>query len=145
MNTLLVRLISRLLLMPSFVVAVAVLVKGYAQPGDGFSAGVIAAMGLLLQYIAFGFEMIEAHLPVRHAAWLATGGLALALATVFVPPLFGYPALTHFPRPGEPVIHAGLLAVHTAVLFDIGVFALVLGFSISVLRWIARAGREAEA
>lgn len=145
MNSLLVRLISRLLLMPSFVVAFAVLFKGYAQPGDGFSAGVIAAMGILLQYIAFGFETVEEDLPVRHAAWLATGGLALALTTVFVPPLLGYPILTHFPRPGETVIHFGLFAIHTAVLFDVGVFLLVLGFSVSALRWIAQAGREVEA
>ena len=131
--------------MPSFVIAIAVLIKGYAQPGDGFSAGVIAAMGVLLQYIAFGFEKVEEDLPVRHAAWLATGGLALALVTVFGPPLLGYPILTHFPRPGEPVIHFGLLAIHTAVLFDVGVFLLVLGFSVSALRWIAQAGREVEA
>ncbi len=41
--------------------------------------------------------------------------------------------MTQYPRPGEPVPHVGLLAFHTAVLFDLAVFLLVFGFIVSVL------------
>ena len=87
MTTALTRMVARLLLAPVLVVAVAVLVKGYADVGDGFAAGVIAALGVLLQYLAFGRAAVERALPVRRAAQLAIGGLLAALAVVFVPVL----------------------------------------------------------
>jgi multicomponent Na+:H+ antiporter subunit A len=59
-------LTRKLLLLPTLMAAVAILVKGYAEPGDGFSAGVVAALGILLQYLAFGREQVERLLPVRN-------------------------------------------------------------------------------
>ena len=43
------RLIGRLLLLPSFIIAIGVMIKGYADVGDGFSAGVIASLGVAMQ------------------------------------------------------------------------------------------------
>ena len=48
------RVVARLLLAPTLIAAVAVLVKGYVQPGDGFAAGAVAALGIAMQYLAFG-------------------------------------------------------------------------------------------
>jgi multisubunit Na+/H+ antiporter MnhB subunit len=135
----LTREISRLLLLPTFVAAIAVLVKGYSDTGDGFSAGVIAATAILLQYLAFGYHEVEARLPVRHAPALAFVGLLLALLVAFGPVFLGDGLLAHMPAPGEHVIHLGSLEFHTAVLFDIGVFLLVLGFSVNTMSLIARA------
>ena len=59
-TTVLTRMVARLLLAPVLVVAAAVLVKGYADVGDGFAAGVIAALGVLLQYLAFGRAAVRA-------------------------------------------------------------------------------------
>ena len=101
MTTVLTRMVARLLLGPVLVVAVAVLVKGYADVGDGFAAGVIAALGVLLQYLAFGRAAVERALPVRRAAQLAIGGLLVALAVAFVPVLAGGAPLQHAPGPGR--------------------------------------------
>jgi multisubunit Na+/H+ antiporter MnhB subunit len=138
MTTILTQTVARLLLPPSLMVAAAVLVKGYVDVGDGFSAGVIAALGVLIQYLAFGRTRAELIAPpplVRRLAWL---GLLLALLVVFVPALAGKPLLNHFPAPGGRVIHLGKLELHTAVVFDVGVFLLVFGFAGAVINQLAR-------
>jgi multisubunit Na+/H+ antiporter MnhB subunit len=141
MSTLLTRTVARLLLLPTLIVALGVLVKGYSQTGDGFSAGVIAAIGVLLQYLAFGRRAVHHIVPVGLAPLAVFGGLLLALLVAFGPTLFGRPVLTHAPTPAQTVLTFGTLELHTAVLFDIGVFAIVFGFVVGVLD---RLGHAAE-
>jgi multicomponent Na+:H+ antiporter subunit B len=135
-SSVLTRMVARLLLVPVLMVAAAVLVKGYVDVGDGFAAGVIAALGVLLQYLAFGRAAVERALPVRRAAQLAIGGLLAALAVVFVPVLAGRAPLQHAPAPGGKVVHLGSLELLTAVAFDVGVFALVLGLAVAFIQLI---------
>ena len=133
MTTVLTRGVARLLLAPVLMVAAAILIKGYVDVGDGFAAGVIAALGILLQYLAFGRAAVQQALPVRHAAKLAVAGLLLSLMVAFVPVLAGKAPLQHAPAPGAEVIHLGSLELLTAVLFDVGVFALVLGMAVATI------------
>lgn len=134
--------VARLLLLPALMVAVAILVKGYSDVGDGFNAGVLAALGVLAQYVAFGAGEAERRLPVRLAPAFAIGGLAIALATAFAPLLAGEPPLTHAPAPGAEVVHLGTLELLSAFLFDIGVFMLVLGAAVGIVHAIAAAEQE---
>jgi multicomponent Na+:H+ antiporter subunit B len=133
----LTRMVARLVLAPVLVVAVAVLVKGYADVGDGFAGGVIAALGVLLQFLAFGRAAVERALPVRRAAAVAVAGLLIALGVTFVPVLAGAAPLEHAPAPGAEVVHLGSLELITAVAFDVGVFLLVLGMAVATIRIVA--------
>ncbi len=143
-TTVLTRAVARLLLAPVLMVAAAILVKGYADVGDGFAAGVVAALGVLLQYLAFGRAAVERALPVRRAAQLAVGGLLLALAVAFLPALGGGAPLQHAPAPGAPVVKLGSLELIGAVAFDVGVFALVLGMAVATIGLIAGTRDEEE-
>lgn len=136
------QLVARLLLAPTFAVAAALLVKGYADVGDGFSAGVVAALGVLLQYVAFGRREAERLLPLRYAPLVAMLGLLLALVVAFAPTLWGQPTFTHYPRPGLEPVHVGTLELITAVAFDVGVFLLVFGVAVGVIRYAAQAGES---
>jgi multisubunit Na+/H+ antiporter MnhB subunit len=136
-TTVLTRAVARLLLAPVVMVAAAFLVKGYTDVGDGFAGGVVAALGVLLQYLAFGRAAVEGALPVRRAAQLAVGGLLLALAVAFVPVLLGGAPLQHAPPPGADVVTLGSLELISAVAFDVGVFALVLGMAVATIGLIA--------
>ncbi|MDP8907790.1 MAG: MnhB domain-containing protein [Chloroflexota bacterium] len=138
-TTILTQSMARVLLLPIFMVAMATMVKGYADTGDGFSAGVIASLGVLLQYVAIGAEETERSPIVHFAAAGALVGLVIALGVAFLPVLAGEAVLTHFPAPGEHVIHFGSLELITAVLFDVGVFLIVFGFGVGVIGTIARA------
>lgn len=140
MNTVMTQTIARLLFLPSVMTALAVLIKGYADVGDGFNAGVIAALGFLLQYVAFGYEEAKEKLRTKYLPAIGfCGGLLLALLTAFVPLLLGKPIFTHSPPPGAEVIYIGTVELITAVAFDVGVFLLVFGFAVGSIDIIARA------
>jgi multisubunit Na+/H+ antiporter MnhB subunit len=138
-TSLLTRTVAKLLLLPTLVAAFALLVKGYTQPGDGFSAGVVAGLGVVLQYLAFGRERAERLPVVRNAGVVAFVGLLLSLLVALAPLFLGDPILTHYPPPGAKVLHLGTLEVLTAVLFDVGVFLLVFGFAVGTVGIISRA------
>lgn len=140
--SLFVRVWARILLAPILVTAVALLVRGYASTGDGFAGGVVAATGVLLQYVAFGQRRVEAILPVVWAGPAAGLGLALALAVTFGPSVLGRAPVSHLPAPGAHVVDVGMLEVHTALLFDAGVFLTVFGGLVSMLHWIAKPNPE---
>ncbi len=137
------RAVARLLYLPTLLVAAAILVKGFAETGDGFSAGVVAALGVLLRYLAFGHENSKWLLPVRYATSVAFAGLLVALGVAAAPLLFGEAVLVHQPPPGTEPVHLGTLEVMTAVLFDFGVFSLVFGFAVGVVSFFARANEAA--
>jgi multisubunit Na+/H+ antiporter MnhB subunit len=145
MSTILTRTVARLLLLPTLLVALATMVKGYSVTGDGFSAGVIAATGVLLQYLAFGRRAVRRVVPAALAPAMVAGGLLLALIVAFVPTVSRRAVLTHLPTPNEAVISLGTLELHTAVLFDIGVFCLVFGFVVGVLDRVGRAAEDVSA
>lgn len=130
---------ARVLLVPGFVIAIAIMMKGYADIGDGFSAGVIAALVVIVQGLAFGAEELENIAAARLAPMLGIIGLGMAYAIVFVPTMFGYPLLTHFPRMNQDVVHFGALEFITPVLFDIGVFLVVYGFCVGSMMAVSRA------
>lgn len=135
----LTRTVAKLLLLPTLVTAVAVLVKGYSQPGDGFSAGVIASLGVLLQYLAFGRERAE-KLPLVGLAGKATfAGLLVALLVAAVPVALGEPVMTHYPRSGSEPIYVGTIELITAFLFDFAIFLMVFGFVLGAIKLFARA------
>lgn len=132
------RVVARLLLLPTIVTAAAILVKGYAQVGDGFSAGVIAALGIVMQYLAFGREQTERLLPLRGIGYGAFVGLLLTLVVAARPLFVGEPVMSHWPPPGAHVIHIGTLEIITAVAFDLGIFLLVLGYGVGATSLVAR-------
>jgi len=143
-TTLLTRTVARLLLLPTVVASLAILVKGYAEPGDGFSAGVVAALGVLLQYLALGRKEAGKLWPVPRAGRIGFAGLLVALATAAVPLFLGDPVLTHYPPPGASVIYLGTLELITAILFDAGVYLLVFGFVVGTVGAFASTISEEE-
>ncbi len=117
------------------VFAIYLLVRGHDLPGGGFAAGVTMATGLILQYMAFGTRTIENRLRVRPLSWVGLG-LLLAVATGAGSWLLGYPFLTSAFRYADlPIL--GEVPLATALLFDLGVFLLVIGATALMLTAIA--------
>ncbi|UJA19428.1 MnhB domain-containing protein [Thermoleophilia bacterium SCSIO 60948] len=126
------------LLAPALMLAAAIIVKGYTDVGDGFSAGVIVALAISLRYISLGPDRAEAELPVlRHAPVIAMGGLLVALAVAFLGVPFGDPAFTNIPPPGDAVVKVGTIELITAVAFDVGLFFLVAGSLVVLIHHLA--------
>jgi multicomponent K+:H+ antiporter subunit A len=105
--------------------------RGHDLPGGGFAAGVALAIGFLLQYLAASVRWVEDRLRILPVRWMGAG-LLTATATGTGALLFGYPFLTASARYVTlPLV--GDVPVATALLFDLGVFALVVGATIVVL------------
>jgi multicomponent Na+:H+ antiporter subunit B len=133
------------LLGPALMVAAAIIVKGYTDVGDGFSAGVIIALAVALRYVTLGVEGAERTLPIlRHAPTVAVVGLLTALACGFFGVALGDPPFTHQPGPGEHAIKIGTLELITAVAFDIGVVLLVSGALVTLVHQLAWLTEETE-
>jgi multicomponent Na+:H+ antiporter subunit A len=139
------RAVARLLYLPTLIVAAAILVKGYADTGDGFSAGVVASLGIVLRHLAVGRGKGGVLPSPTSAIAVAFAGLLVALGVTVTPLFLGDAILTHYPPPGGEVVYLGTLELITAVLFDAGIFLLVLGFAVGVVSIFARAiAREEE-
>jgi len=99
--------------------------RGHDLPGGGFAAGVAMAIAFLLQYLAADVTWVEDRLRILPVRWIGTG-LLIATATGMASWLFGYPFLTaHSQYIEVPLI--GDVPAATALLFDLGVFVLVVG------------------
>lgn len=142
MTSVLTRMVARGLLAPTLVVATGILVKGYGDVGDGFAAGVVAALGVLLQFLAFGRDEVAQALPVGRAPGVALSGLAIGVAVLTVPLLLGGAPLEHWPPPGDEPVHIGSLELISAVAFDVGVFLLVLGSAVAIIDALATSTQE---
>jgi multisubunit Na+/H+ antiporter MnhB subunit len=145
MTSVLTRMVARGLLAPTLVVAAAILVKGYADVGDGFAAGIVAALGILLQFLAFGRDEVAAALPIERAPAVALSGLAIGVVVFALPLLLGGAPLEHWPPPGEAPIHIGSLELISAVVFDVGVFLLVLGAAVTIIDVLTTSYEEEDA
>jgi len=125
-------LLSRLIFPLILIVAAFLLLRGHDLPGGGFSAGMVVAIGVLLQYIIGGADWTEDRLRfLRPVAWIGTG-LLLATGTGLAALAFGKPFLTSYFAYAElPLI--GRVPTASALIFDIGVFALVVGATLLML------------
>lgn len=125
----------RLLLPLAVLVSVYFFMRGHNAPGGGFVAGLVMSVALLLQFIVSGAEWVEEHLRIYPRRWIAAG-LLLALATGTGAVLLGYPFLTtHTAHIALPLL--GVIHVPSALFFDMGVFALVLGATMLILTGLA--------
>jgi multicomponent K+:H+ antiporter subunit A len=124
------------LLFPAIAVAaVFLLLRGHDSPGGGFVAGVTMATAFILQYMARGTIWTEARLRVLPVRWMGAG-LALGGGVGAAAWLFGRPFLTSYFAYAElPLV--GRTPVASALVFDIGVFALVVGATVLMLIAIA--------
>jgi multicomponent K+:H+ antiporter subunit A len=125
-------LLARLLFPVIVVVAVFLLLRGHDLPGGGFAAGMVVAIAILLQYMMGGAEWTEQRLEVlRPVAWIGSG-LLIATGTGLAAWVFGAPFLTtYFAYLDLPVI--GKVPAASALVFDIGVFTLVIGATLLML------------
>ncbi|MDR5698609.1 Na+/H+ antiporter subunit A [Agromyces aerolatus] len=131
-RSILIEVLVRLLFHPAIIVSVYLLFVGHNQPGGGFAGGLLAGIALVARYLAGGrYELGEAA-PIDAGRLLGTG-LLLAAGTAASSLVFG---LTVFESTwfelDVPVL--GTLSAGTSTLFDIGVYLVVVGLVLDILR-----------
>jgi len=132
---------TRLALPIALAVAVFIFLRGHNEPGGGFIAGLVAAIALLMQYMASGFAWSEARQRFDYHGVIALG-VAIAVLTGVASLLLGWNFLT---STNEYVTLWPLSKVHlaSAIAFDLGVFLTVVGSVMLALASLSRIGRRA--
>ena len=134
-DTPVVALLVRLLLPVGLLVAAFLFMRGHNEPGGGFVAGLVVATAFILQYVVAGTHWVEARMALNPPRWIAAGLLLAAGAGVGAL-AFGFPFLTtHTAHLTLPLL--GAVHVPSALLFDAGVFALVVGSTLLILTALA--------
>jgi multicomponent K+:H+ antiporter subunit A len=113
------------------VLALHLFLRGHDQPGGGFAAGIVMSIGFILQYMAGGTRWVEERLRILPVRWIGSG-LLVALLVGLASPLLGYPFMTTtFEYAQIPLI--GRVPMASALIFDLGVFGLVVGATVLIL------------
>jgi multicomponent K+:H+ antiporter subunit A len=135
MSSLILTTVTRLVFFVVLLFSVYLLLRGHNLPGGGFIAGVMTALGILLQAIASDLRYVRRVFRVEPRV-LAGVGLLTSLTTGLVPMLLGYPFLTstfthvHVPWLGE-------LEIASALFFDLGVYGVVVGGTLLMIMTLA--------
>ncbi|MFE5210901.1 Na+/H+ antiporter subunit A [Streptomyces sp. NPDC056600] len=130
-RSVLMEVVTRLLFPSILVVSLFLLLSGHYRPGGGFAGGLVAGQAYILRYVVAGSGDVERAVPLRPGHLIGTG-LTLAAVTGLAPLAFGQPLLTtslwtwHLPVLGQ-------VKTSSSLVFDIGVYLLILGVILTLL------------
>ncbi|RMG89214.1 MAG: DUF4040 domain-containing protein [Chloroflexi bacterium] len=133
MRTPFTRTVASAVLPVSFLVAISHILFGGEAPGDGFTGGVVAGLGIALYYVVMGYDDVRQQLPWLKSLRFLNMGWVLALGNAFIPMLFGKPFLylahIDFSFAG---VHLG-----TALIYELAIALTVFGGVGAILEAIA--------
>lgn len=131
MNSIILRTAIRFLMPLLILFSLFLLVRGHNQSGGGFAGGLVAAAAFALYSLSYNANEARRVLKISPAVLIASG-LLVAVSSGLIGLLAGQPFLTglwtYITIPGF-----GALEVGTPVLFDIGVYLLVFGITITMV------------
>ena len=120
---------TRYLLPLLLLFSIFLLLRGHYEPGGGFVGGLVASAAFALNAIAFGVPRTREVLRLDPRTLIGAGLLVSTLSGFFAW-IFGYPYLTAFwLKQPWPVLGK----VGTPLLFDIGVYFVVLGVVLKII------------
>nr|MBI1231596.1 Na+/H+ antiporter subunit B [Cytophagales bacterium] len=129
MKTLIFKTASNYLLPLLLLFAIFILLRGHYLPGGGFVGGLIASIAFVIHSFANGLDQTRKIIKF-HPGFLMPIGLTIALAAGALPWLLGQPFMTGLWM-DEPIAVIGL--VGTALVFDTGVFLVVIGVTLTII------------
>lgn len=138
-RSLLLEVCARIVFPTVLMVSVYLLFAGHHDAGGGFSGGLVAGLAFVLRYMAGGSAELAAAIRI-HPPVVIGAGLTLAVVTALVPALFGETVLASAQWTLDvPVL--GELKIATNLFLDIGVYLLIVGVVVDLLRTVG-AGTE---
>lgn len=133
MKSLILRTAANYLLPLLLLFSVFILLRGHYLPGGGFVGGLVAAIAFILHAFANGTQSAQKFLSYN-PGYLIPLGLSVALFSGLLPMFLGHAFLTGIWM-DDPVPVIGMLG--TPLLFDIGVYLVVIGVTLTIIFTIA--------
>jgi multicomponent Na+:H+ antiporter subunit A len=118
------------------------LFAGHNAPGGGFIGGLVAGAAFMLRYVGGGAEEVQRAEPGTPEALLGIGVL-VAVLTGTASLVFGGDFLQSGYHP-QDVPLLGTVSLTSVLVFDIGVYLVVVGLVVGVLRSLGREETEGE-
>jgi multicomponent Na+:H+ antiporter subunit A len=142
-RSIILEVVVRLVFHAVVVVSLFLLFAGHNNPGGGFAGGLVVGLALIARYLAGGrYELGEA-LPVDAGVVLGLG-MVIASGTAVASLLFGGQVLESAILEWDMPVF-GHVKLVTSIFFDIGVYLVVIGMVLDVLRSLgAEVDREHE-
>ncbi len=129
MNTLIFRTVAPFITALMLLFSVFILLRGHNEPGGGFIGGLIAASALAIYGIAFGVDAVRRAIRF-HPLVIAGFGLLLSCLAGLISILFAVPFMTGLWV--YPVLAGVEVPLSSVMLFDLGVYCVVLGAVVSI-------------
>jgi multicomponent Na+:H+ antiporter subunit A len=124
--------VTRLVFHVMLAASLFLLFAGHNQPGGGFAGGLVAGLALVVRYLAGGRYELDEAAPFD-AGLLVGLGLLVAVGSAVAPLAFGGTILetttVDFTLPPWGEVH-----VVTSLFFDIGVYLIVVGMMLDIVR-----------
>lgn len=114
--------------------AVHIFFAGHYTPGGGFVGGLLTASAIVLLMLAFGIKTVKKIVPINYVV-MTSVGLLVAIATASASILFDVPFFTHAYDYFELPLF-GETSLHSALLFDVGVYLVVVGVTMTIIQTI---------
>jgi multicomponent Na+:H+ antiporter subunit B len=131
MGTMILPTAARFLMPLLILFSLFLLLRGHNEPGGGFAGGLVAAAAFVLNAIAVGVADARRTAGIDPRMLIGLG-LLLAAGSGVVALLVGRPFLTglwiDLSLPG-----GGKLSIGTPLFFDIGVYLVVLGITVTII------------
>lgn len=138
MKTIILKTAANYLLPLLLLFSVFILIRGHYLPGGGFVGGLIASIAFVLHAFANGLDSTREYLRF-HPGVAIPIGLAVAVISGLAPLFKGLPYMKGLWFP-DPVVVIGM--VGTPLFFDIGVYIVVVGITLTILFTISEAAQE---
>ncbi|CAM2940619.1 MnhB domain-containing protein [Saccharomonospora xinjiangensis] len=131
-RSLLLEVSLRIVFPTVLLVAIYLLFAGHTRAGGGFSGGLVAGLAFVLRYVAGGSVTGLRRSWVQPPVVIGLG-LIVAVLSAIVPVFFGLPVLaTAVWTVDVPLL--GSLKIASSLAFDAGVFLLIVGVVLNLLR-----------
>lgn len=131
MTSLILRTAARYLFPLILLFSIYALLRGHNEPGGGFVGGLAAASAYTLYALAYSAREARQLLKVDSVS-LTGWGLLISLGSGIVSLWHGYPFLSGIWGKMETG-PAGAIGIGTPVIFDVGVYLVVLGVTVTII------------
>ncbi|MGO1539605.1 MAG: Na+/H+ antiporter subunit A [Leucobacter sp.] len=131
-RSILLEVVVRILFHALILLSLYFLLTGHNTPGGGFAGGLVAGLALVARYLAGGRYELGATVPLDAGRILGTG-LTLAVSMAILPLIFGQSALASS-WVDLDLGPFGDLSLVSSTVFDIGVYLVVVGLILDVIR-----------
>ncbi|MGP7816294.1 Na(+)/H(+) antiporter subunit B [Niallia sp. 01092] len=134
-NNLILQTVTKTIVFLIFLFSIDIFFAGHYTPGGGFIGGLMTSAAIVLLLLAFDLKTVQNIFPVNYI-YVTAAGLLIAVLTGISALFRDKPFLTHAFNKHVYLPIIGETSLHTAAIFDLGVYLVVVGITMTIIQTI---------